>query len=178
MSGKRKERKRTNVQPDLKQKAFVAIDPAFGSMGVAVWHGDDITPAAVSLVHAPRLGDQYTRALAAAREAERVVVDTLEDETLDHLLIELPEFHGSAFRQMGWKTGDLQALTFLVGVVVRHFNVATTLVTPSGWKGQLSKEIVTQRITKRLGSHTCHDLRIEKDGWDAVGIGLWAVGYL
>jgi len=77
---------------------------------------------------------------------------------------------------MGWQTGDLQKLTFLVGVLAGYFQsaVSFTPVTPNEWKGQLPKSVVIRRLQKRFGPGATQDW--EKDGWDAVGIGLWKLG--
>ena len=47
-------------------------------------------------------------------------------------------------------------------------------VTPAGWKGQLSKEIVIERIKKRI-PNVVEQFDPYKDIWDAIGIGLWTL---
>jgi hypothetical protein len=69
---------------------------------------------------------------------------------------------------------------FLVGVMCCDFMSCQAkdfrLVKPSQWKGQLPKTIVIDRLRRKLGRKQCDDLGIEKDAWDAVGIGMWAQG--
>jgi hypothetical protein len=82
-------------------------------------------------------------------------------------------FGGQSVR--GWATGDLQKLTFLVGVLCGHFAESEfTEVTPGNWKGQLPKSVVIRRLQKRFGPGATQEW--EKDAWDAVGIGLWKLG--
>tara|TARA_R100000789_G_scaffold86061_2_gene82118 strand:- start:289 stop:552 length:264 start_codon:yes stop_codon:yes gene_type:complete len=85
---------------------------------------------------------------------------------------------------MGWKKGDLQKLTYLVGSMGqtcmdlafgKDLNTEFMTVTPAGWKGQLSKKIVIDRIRKRIPD-VDKDFQPKLDIWDAIGIGLWALG--
>lgn len=52
-----------------------------------------------------------------------------------------------------------------------HSGVEFTPILVRDWKGQLSKEIVRNRITAVLGKK--RTVGFEADIWDAVGIGLW-----
>jgi len=92
-----------------------------------------------------------------------------------HLVVEMPHYQENAAAGFGWKTGDLQKLTLLVGYLVNDDWGAVTLATPRDWKGQLPKSVIIDRITKRLGVPAVTRLNLEKDAWDAVGNGLWAM---
>lgn len=91
-------------------------------------------------------------------------------------VIEFPEFQAGAARQMGWKTGSLQRLTFLVGVMAGYLpeDWRIILVSPSGWKGQLPKDVVERRMTRHYGAAVCAALNVKTHAWDALGIGEWA----
>jgi len=94
----------------------------------------------------------------------------------DLVVCEFPQYQESAGRSMGWRTGDLQRLTFLTGVFAARLHPAEFYpVVPSQWKGQLPKSIVEDRIRTRLGAAVCRRLKIRTHAWDAVGIGLWAL---
>lgn len=77
---------------------------------------------------------------------------------------------------MGWKTGSLQKLVFLVGVIAGYLpeDWRIILVTPSGWKGQLPKDVVIRRMTARYGTAVVKTLNVKTHAWDALGIGEWA----
>lgn len=64
----------------------------------------------------------------------------------------------------------------LIGAVKRP-GVGFRLVTPSDWKGQLPKKVSHARIRAKLAiSESKLLLGMPLDCWDAVGIGLWALG--
>jgi len=143
-------------------------------MGVAYWEVDsqdgEYVPDHAFLLHAPRFMDLTNRALWLARQLDDRLM--MVQGIGHHVVCEYPSYHGSI---RGWATGDLQKLVLLVGVLVGYFHLASwTLVTPAGWKGQLSKEVVIRRLQKRFGPGATNDWT--KDCWDAVGIGLWKMG--
>lgn len=156
-------------------RRMLSIDPGLGNTGYCYWVGRQ--PDHVGLVHAPRVGELPDRCMKLADS----LIGELPPAMIPQMrvVIELPEFQGSVQRSMGWKTGDLQSLVFLVGVLSAVFHGVgcdIELVKPSGWKGQLPKQLVIDRLTERLGAKVCRDLDIQRDGWDAVGIGMWAQG--
>lgn len=84
---------------------------------------------------------------------------------------------------------DLIALSFISGgghiLVAPHAEL--TLVTPSAWKGQVPKPIMQKRIEAKLSplerQMAVASLQgvapsLQHNGWDAVGIGLNALGRL
>lgn len=93
------------------------------------------------------------------------------------LVCEFPEFQSGAGREMGWRKGDLQKLTFLIGSIywATRPQVVFFPVSPSKWKGQLPKSVVEHRVIESLGKETCARLKLRTHAWDAAGIGLWAI---
>ncbi len=72
--------------------------------------------------------------------------------------------------------GSLEKLCFQVGCLAQAFwmvGARFRLVTVVEWKGQLPKAIVKARLLDMLGK-ACKDYKA--DIWDAVGIGLYAMG--
>ncbi len=157
----------------------LAVDPGLNSAGFA-WFGwtelsKTMPPSRVGLVKPKRsetLGERM-QAIAAGVWAGRIIGCTHRCHV--HLVVEMPHYQENAAAGFGWKTGDLQKLTLLVGYLVSDDWGAVTLATPRDWKGQLPKHVIIERITNRLGERACNRLNIEKDAWDAVGIGLWAM---
>ncbi|TXH19723.1 MAG: hypothetical protein E6R03_00140 [Hyphomicrobiaceae bacterium] len=148
----------------------VAVDPGLNFCGVAWFMDGGTVPTRVEVVK-PTRGKDLGHRMAQVAEA----VGSKGANFSDHLVIEMPAFQSGATREMGWKTGDLQKLTLLVGYLCAHDWGRVTLVTPFEWKGQLPKTVVMERIKRRLGAGECLRLGIERDGWDAVGIGLYAL---
>lgn len=76
------------------------------------------------------------------------------------------------------KVSDIGKLTFLVGVIAQVAYNEDAVFHPvpvNDWKGQLTKEIVAFRIAKRLVVEIDY---YDSHANDAVGIGLWAKGFL
>jgi hypothetical protein len=95
------------------------------------------------------------------------------------MLIEWPKFMESGGGQTVARTDSLVKLVACAGRIVQVFRglgVPVTLVPVADWKGQLPKEVVNKRIVKRLGEAACEDFQTH--AWDAVGVGLWAKGFL
>jgi hypothetical protein len=173
---------------------MISIDPGLSGTGVVYWdrlgHPSTLLPVRADVlrplmrqVRDAQLVDEddliaRTRSLATqimtARSAPGKALVSYVD--LLTVVIEFPEFQASASRMMGWKTGSLQRLTFLVGVLVGMFPATwrIQLVTPSQWKGQLPKAVVEHRMARDYGAATIRRLGIKTHAWDALGIGHWA----
>lgn len=131
------------------------------------------SPTDTGLIKAPRKMELAPRAMWIVKHLEiELAVLQVNIEYVD-IVSEYPAFHGHI---LGWSAGDLQKLVFLVGAFAGYFHHANsfTPVTPSEWKGQLPKSVVTRRLQKLLGPGATREW--EKDMWDAVGIGLWKAG--
>lgn len=105
-------------------------------------------------------------------------------------VLEKPQVYRT--RKMKGDPNDLKDIAVAGGVLLGELKVqaAQTVgsdaiivdkITPSIWKKQLKKEIVHERVRKKLiDSEMKGILAIEKslmhNVWDAAGIGLWSVG--
>ena len=168
------------------------IDPAFGGTGIALFQNKVLT----NVLLLKQIGKKRfeTRAhllsLEVAEWIRKQVTSSdnpsIEDVGAPLIMCEIPAYQGTPSRSMGWKKGDLQKLTYLVGamgyacssVILGHNPTVIpyyATVTPAGWKGQLSKELVIERIKKRI-PNVVKEFDPYKDIWDAIGIGLWAIG--
>jgi hypothetical protein len=159
--------------------ALFAIDPGLGSTGWAMWQYPAQPP------FRPDWFGRIKGTSAVDMSFERRALQighALYCELTDHaplrrvsVVCEFPEFQGGAVRQMGWRKGDLQKLTFLVGAIagtMAEVQIFQT-VRPSEWKGQLPKDVVIRRILAQFGETWGTDTGAEKDTWDAIGIGLY-----
>jgi hypothetical protein len=157
----------------------LAVDPGLNSAGYAWWGWSEIRvtlpPARVGLVKPKRSGALGERMQSIDDGVWAQRLPGCSHRLHTHLVVEMPHYQENAAAGFGWKTGDLQKLTLLVGYLVNHNWGAVTLATPRDWKGQLPKPVIIERITNRLGERACVRLNIERDAWDAVGIGLWAM---
>ncbi len=151
---------------------LLAIDPGLSGTGYAFWKTvDEDTPTDVGVIPVlPRSlpFDHRAGIIASYFDGYLIRYPPLT------VVCEYPEFQESAHREMGWRTGDLQKLTFLVGAIAgrlwRHWFYP---VMPHVWKGQLPKNVVAHRIAARLGTEWVQSSGVKTHAWDAVGIGLW-----
>lgn len=175
--------------------ALLAIDPGINGTGWALWRSTGhVAPDEVGVLRKRFEGDgSFVPASNWLAEQLRVVINTRRKTCAVHhsrnclciaippmvVSCEFPEFQTGASRSMGWMKGDLQKLTYLVGTL-GHMTYMTgcvfEAVPVSRWKGQLPKDIVTDRIIEKLGNKTCERLGIKTHAWDATGIGLWRLG--
>lgn len=164
---------------NLYKEHAISVDPGLSGTGVVYWRNGQPTRAQVLLppqyVSRQEVKPGEDDLVARARWLASMIVMSAGFERYT-LIIEFPSFQTGAGREMGWKTGSLQKLTFLVGVMVGYLpsNWRVILIEPSGWKGQLPKEVVTRRMIAKYGKALCNKLEIKTHAWDAMGIGEWA----
>ena len=119
--------------------------------------------------------------LAVFRDRELVRVLAVDGDDppalggCDEIVCEIP--HTGAGRMTLEDRATLCVRAGLLIGSVRRQGTAFRLVTPNDWKGQLPKAVSHKRIRAKL---TAAELALLKglphDSWDAVGIGLWALG--
>ena len=88
--------------------------------------------------------------------------------------IESQEYFPS--KAMAIKRGDIFTLSQVTGCIAATIYLSggpfPNLIKPTTWKGQLSKEIVKERIEKQLSTVGC-DIKFRDHETDAIGIGLF-----
>lgn len=157
-------------------RSLLSIDPGLTGTGWALWLADK-RPERIGVIKAGK-GEWWERAQQIADE----LVALCDART--RVVAEFTEYHAAATSNMGWRTGDLQRLTFLCGAIAGRVYPRKFLpITTSGWKGQLPKDVAAKRVQAIVGAHHCRRLglpeikrRSDTHAWDAVGIGLWALG--
>lgn len=157
----------------------VSVDPGLSGTGVVYWRkgfphtSQVLLPPQYITRNDVKPGEDDV--VARARWLASMIVMSAGFEPYT-MIVEFPEFQAGATRQMGWKTGSLQRLTFLVGVMVGYLpaNWRIIMPTPSQWKGQLPKDVVQRRMIAKYGKQKCDALRVRTHAWDALGIGEWA----
>lgn len=159
-------------------RSLLSVDPGLTGTGWAFWYSlRHEAPAKVGVFKTGK-GEWWERAQQIADQ----IVALCDSRT--KVVAEFTEYHAAVTSSMGWKTGDLQRLTFLCGAIAgRVYPREFFPITTSGWKGQLPKDIAAQRVQAIIGKKTCRQLglpdikrRSDTHAWDAVGIGLWAQG--
>jgi len=165
----------------------LGVDPGINEIGWAIWK-----PARRRLPTCPLVagvmkvtaGDirSLTKAERAAALANRVIRRALKErpERL-RLAVEWPEFRpGNAVGHAAAVGDDLTALAACCGALIAHAmgrGWSRTVLPVSRWKGQLSKDTVNLRLTRAIGYRDSSGKRFDTHAWDAVGIGLVAMGF-
>jgi Holliday junction resolvasome RuvABC endonuclease subunit len=169
--------------PKVSAQRYLGIDPGLTGTGIA---SIEITGDGVEIldarVYVPKRKYEWTgRAILVAREVAEAWRDMGRNYTgAMWCAVEMTEFFAAAHRAMGWKTGDLQRLTFLCGSIYTALaqedgDAFTTMVRTSEWKGNLSKEQTIRRLQRTLGrALEPHD--VQTHAWDALGIAMWKAG--
>lgn len=158
---------------------LVSIDPGFNGTGYVYWKGKDM-PFLANVSTPPRNPDRFIKSDLDIGRAHWIAEAIFHHglSPVHHVVIELPEFQAGAGRQMGWKTGDLQKLTMLVGVLAEYAVVKeganVMFATPSEWKGQCPKDVMQHRLQEYFGKMRTQELGVTTHAWDALGLGAWA----
>jgi hypothetical protein len=162
---------------------ILAVDPGLTGTGWAYWRKDQEherdAPYAVGVITVPSKIREDEFPIRSRHIANQLydLADKLYDigdTGSDIVVCEFPNYQDSGARSMGWRSGDLQRLTFLTGVICQRFDDCMFVpVEPFRWKGQLPKSVVEGRIRRRIGNKTCRALGVQSHAWDAIGIGLW-----
>lgn len=167
---------------------FVAIDCGVRKAGLAIWKcpsKDRPTRPTVAMVVHNSLCEHESkplRAVALAQLLTRKIKKYVALKSPVTVVIEWPEFRaGNAVGHAAAAKDDLTSMAANVGAIMgilRKPPMRLTYEVPvSTWKGQLPKQVVSKRIERAIGRHDCAGNEFVGDAWDAVGIGLWALGF-
>ena len=156
----------------------LSIDPGFGSgTGWALWENKDwkkcYPPIDFGVLKASGQGNEWVNRCLILGDA----VSFIMQRGVASVYCEFPALFNSAGSHMATAQGDIFKLAFLVGVyanVAHQYRASFYPVEVAAWKGQMGKDVVAERIGKRLHeepwSYPSHSN-------DAVGIGLYAKGF-
>lgn len=158
---------------------LLAIDPSINYCGVAIFDMKSkkledavlIRPTKIS----QRDGEFYDKAFSIYTK-----VDEIRDKCgIDQVACELPD-HWAVAGFMARESGSITKLSFMCGLLYGMRNEVEKFVftLPRGWKGQLSKDVLKNRIEK---TYAGKGMKYSKDEWaemdhnvvDAIGIGHW-----
>lgn len=156
---------------------LIAIDPGLQGTGLAIWRDGVLVEARVLDVPSKlRSWPWPARADFLADCVSAPLPDGARDRADCTVVCEYPEYFAGS-KNMGWKSGDLQRLTYLVGLFSGRVAPARFVPVPvHTWKGQLPKHVVEERLIRRLGNAKALQLQPTLHAWDAIGIGMWARG--
>ena len=168
---------------------IISIDPGVSGTGVAIWDAETWDICVPPLEIANLYGHVKKKNLSDLDAEDHFtyqaydIADQLEPFLSRECLqvyCEYPAlFAGSAMSRACAVKGDLQKLTFIIGVFAgycrrRAVPIPFKPVRVNDWKGQLPKDVVNRRIVKVIPNVL--DLNPTTHSYDAIGIGLYAKG--
>lgn len=164
---------------------LVAVDPSINRSGFAIFRDGMLIQA--GYLTTPNSGHVLDR---AARMAQTIlfVVGEYVAPSESELVFEWPKIYDARVRgkTKGQDPNDVLPLAAVGGALVPAFR-SSRIVVPREWKGQVPKPkskkapyAITDRVRARLEPGEITVVASlpgsEWDAWDAIGIGLWALG--
>lgn len=149
-------------------KSCVAVDPSINNLGIAIFSKNVLI--SYHLIH-PNRENQEATYLVKARDmcnkVRTVFNQCIQADPLMVLVTEVPEHFGTS-GYISRETGSVFKLTFVCGMI---YGIAENTIAyrPSIWKGQMSKEIVRNRLVKDYPNKGFETL--DHNIIDAIGIG-------
>lgn len=140
---------------------MISIDPGVKGCGVAVWRHGTLIGAAYETDSDPRM------------LAHKVPTN---DDTDGDLVIEMPQVYARS-KSKG-DPNDLIKLAVMVGRILQSNQGLQWVYLPRQWKGQVPKDILTERTKRALTNLELDRVYLPKapslhhNVWDAIGIGL------
>lgn len=131
----------------IKKNRLMSIDPSINNLGVAIWDIPTKTLMMWKLIH-PKIGErenEYTKALSMSDQLRELAKTYI----VNRVVLEVPE-HWAVGGFEARETGSIAKLCFVCGLLygMQYFMEEFELVTPRGWKGQLPKPVVANRLRK------------------------------
>lgn len=142
---------------------ILAIDPSVNNVGIA-WYSTEEKRLCTKLFHPPKgptmvsIGIQIIKSIQTMKE-------------FDVIIMEYPQYEGSARGDIASKKGYTLDLAFLCGFIGGFFDLgsAKTLTpTPREWKGNRPKSATEAEVKKAFSSFVGSEHEI-----DAVGMIFW-----
>lgn len=150
------------------KKSCVAVDPSVNNCGLTVFIDNELITAELLHPSKENVDAHYSVRARDMCFKVRAIYRKIKDlDPKTRLIVEIPEHHGvSAYQSR--ETGSLYKLTFVCGMI---YGIADDAIgyQPSGWKGQLSKEIVRNRLTRDYPDKNIENL--DHNIVDSIGIG-------
>lgn len=152
------------AEASLREARLLALDPGKQRCGWALYEAGALRGAGVWVAPLPALG----RDVPLARD----------------VVVEVPQVYGAGRDPAD--PNDLVDLSVSAGFVAARAEPSRVrLVRPREWKGQLPKDVCARRARGRLTGDEIEvaerevarvPARFRGDAWDAIGVGLWALG--
>lgn len=155
------------------------VDPGLGGTGWAFFPVVKVDatkspkmPEQFGVIHVKSKKDVERCWQSIAEEISQTFAGIIAALNPDLVVIEFPElWSGNSTSHASTASGDLFKLAYLVGALAmsssRYVTALPVLVTPGEWKGQLSKDMVLERLAD-------YGITAKNHEADAIGMGIAA----
>jgi hypothetical protein len=153
-----------------KKNRLMSIDTSINNLGVAIWDMSTKQLIMHKLLHPKKdcRNNQYDKSLSMLDQIKEWIIAY----TVNHMIVEVPEYWAVGGFEAR-ETGSISKLMFVCGMIysLKHDMEELQLVVPRGWKGQLPKEVVANRLRDHYLPMGFDMTKIDKNVMDAIGIG-------
>lgn len=151
----------------------MSIDPSINNLGMAIWDMPTKGLLLWKLVH-PKPDCRHNEYIKAISMCDQLR-EWAKSYCVDAVIMETPE-HWAVGGFEARETGSIAKLSFVCGLLfgmryepsMKEFE----LVVPRGWKGQLPKNVVANRLHKEyMKKYEINMIELNENVMDAIGIG-------
>ena len=158
-------------------KRLMSIDSSINNVGLAIWEMGDKRLLYYQLMH-PKVGErgnEYAKSQSIYSQIRELVIEY----KVTHMMMEVPEYWAVGGFEAR-ETGSIGKLLFVCGMIysLKDQQVGDTvveefkLVSPRGWKAQLSKEVVANRLQKEyVEKYDIDMVSLNNNVMDGIAIG-------
>jgi hypothetical protein len=150
---------------------LMSLDPSINNCGMAIWDMATKNLIARALLH-PKKGNKDNEYDKSESILEQIR-EFIKMYGITHMILEVPE-HWAVAGFEARETGSIAKLCFVCGMIYSLKNQLEEfkVVVPRGWKGQLPKEVVANRLQEEYMTKYDIDMqKMDKNVMDAIGIG-------
>jgi len=171
------QRKKIQEKKIQEYNILMSIDSSINNLGVAIWSMSNSELIYYALLH-PKVGErgsEYIKSQSMLNQIRELV----KEYKVTHMIMEVPEYWAVGGFEAR-ETGSIGKLLFVCGMIysLKDQQVGDTvveefkLVSPKGWKGQLPKEVVANRLQKEYEDKYGIDMvKMNNNVMDAIAIG-------
>jgi len=167
------------IREPIKKNRLMSIDASINNLGMAIWDIPSKKLLLWKLVH-PKVNcrkNEYAKALSISDQLR----EWARTYAVNHMILEVPE-HWAVGGFEARETGSIAKLCFVCGLIygMQYEMEEFILVAPRGWKGQLPKNVMANRLKDEYwtkyqidmtGEFTEENRKLNENVADAIGIG-------
>jgi len=158
------------VKKEQKKNRFMSIDPSINNLGMAIWDTPTKHLLLWKLVHPKpdRRKNEFEKSVSMCDQLRAWA----KEYQVDTVLMEVPE-HWAVGGFEARETGSIAKLCFVCGLIygMQYEMEKFELVVPRGWKGQLPKAVVANRLKSTYVEYGIDMTELNENVMDAIGIG-------